>query len=196
MNVAEPQASDAGCEFGRAGRGLAVACKAAAIAGSLVFVVLVLMSIVSITGRKIASSPVPGDVEMLQLCAAFAASSFFAWCHLNRGDVKVDFFTEWLPASWVHALDAFGSLLVGLFGALIAWRTGAGALGLKAAGETTMILGAPVWIGQALMVPGFVLLALAGWYRAAWHWRRIGTSRRAPVAHAATGATGEARSQP
>ncbi len=69
----------------------------------------------------------------------------------------------------MHALDALGSLLVAAFGALLAWRTGAGALTLQAAGETTMILGAPVWLGQALMVPGFVLLALAGLYRAADH---------------------------
>lgn len=158
---------------GRYGRLLEAACKAAAIAGSLVFVALVLMSIVSISGRKIASMPVPGDVEMLQLCAAFASSSFFAWCHLNQGDVKVDFFTEWMAARHVHALDALGSLLVGLFGALIAWRTAASALAVHAAGETTMILGAPLWIGQALMVPGFVLLALAGCYRCAWHLARL-----------------------
>jgi TRAP-type C4-dicarboxylate transport system permease small subunit len=164
-------------ELGRWGRWLEAACKACAIAGSLVFVGLVVMSIVSITGRKLASMPVPGDVEMLQLCAAFAAASFFGWCHLNHGDVKVDFFTEWLGERQVHALDAFGSLLVGAFGALIAWRTAVGAIGLHAAGETTMILGAPVWIGQALMVPGFVLLALAGLYRAGWHARRATRSR-------------------
>ena len=154
------------------GRALQAACKAAAIAGALVFVALVLMSIVSIGGRKIASMPVPGDVEMLQLCAAFASSSFFAWCHLNQGDVKVDFFTEWMAARQVHALDSLGSALVGGFGALIAWRTAVGSVALRAAGETTMILGAPIWLGQALMVPGFVLLALAGFYRAAWHVRR------------------------
>lgn len=158
---------------GAFGRGLEVACKVAAIVGALVFVALVLMSIVSISGRKLASAPVPGDVEMLQLCAAFASSSFFAWCHLNHGDVKVDFFTERLAARQVHALDALGSLLVAAFGALIAWRTGAGALSLHAAGETTMILGAPVWLGQALMVPGFVLLALAGLSRAAGHWQAM-----------------------
>jgi TRAP-type C4-dicarboxylate transport system permease small subunit len=158
---------------------------------------LVVMSIVSIAGRKIASMPVPGDVEMLQLCAAFAASSFFAWCHLNQGDVKVDFFTEWLPGSWVHALDTVGSLLVGLFGALIAWRTGVGALGLRAAGETTMILGAPVWIGQGLMVPGFALLALAGFYRAAWHWRRVrGVAALAIPSGAQGRASDPARSHP
>jgi TRAP-type C4-dicarboxylate transport system permease small subunit len=158
---------------GAYGRGLQAACKASAIAGALVFVALVIMSIVSISGRKIASTPVPGDVEMLQLCAAFASASFFAWCHLNQGDVKVDFFTEWMPARQVHALDALGSLLVAAFGALIAWRTAVGAVALHEAGETTMILGAPVWLGQALMVPGFVLLALAGLYRAAAHARAM-----------------------
>lgn len=171
---------------GAYGRALEAACKVAAIAGALVFVGLVVMSIVSISGRKILSMPVPGDVEMLQLCAAFASSSFFAWCHLVRGDVKVDFFTEHLPARGVHALDAVGSLLVGGFGALIAWRTAAGAAALQASGETTTILGAPVWLGQALMVPGFVLLALAGFYRAAQHGRGM---RRPPRADPVAGAT-------
>ena len=78
----------------------------------------------------------------------------------------------------MHALDCVGSLLVGAFGALIAWRTGAGALSLCASGETTMILGLPVWLGQALMVPGFALLALVGLYRAAWHARSDQGSRR------------------
>ena len=158
--------------FGPLGRALRLACQAAAIGGTFVFIVLVGMSIASITGRKLFSTPVPGDVELLQLCSAFASASFFAWCHLNRGDVKVDFFTEGLPQRWVHRLDMLGSLLVGLFGALIAWRTGAGAQMVADTAETTMILGLPLWWGQALMVPGFVLLALAGFYMAHWHWRR------------------------
>jgi TRAP-type C4-dicarboxylate transport system permease small subunit len=158
--------------FGRTGQLLLAACKVAAIAGAAVFTALVVMSIVSITGRKIWSTPVPGDVELLQVCSAFAAASFFAYCHLSRGDVKVDFFTDRLPLRGVHALDAVGSLLVGLFGALIAWRTGAGAAMLANAGETSMILGLPLWWGQALMVPGFALLALAGFYMCVWHVRR------------------------
>ena len=57
------------------------------LVASLVFVALVVMSIVSIVGRKLLSWPVPGDVEVLQMCAAFASSSFFAYCHLINGDV-------------------------------------------------------------------------------------------------------------
>ena len=155
--------------FGPVGRGLIAASKAGAMIGGTIFVGLVAMSIVSITGRKLFSMPVPGDVELLQLFAAIASSTFFAWCHLVGGDVKVDFFTQRLRPSLVQWLDAAGSLLVGCFGALIAWRTGVGALTVKAAGEETMILGLPQWWGPALMVPGFVLLALAGFYMAGRH---------------------------
>jgi TRAP-type C4-dicarboxylate transport system permease small subunit len=170
--VPEEIEAEPSMRFGPTGRILFAVCKTAAVIGTLVFTALVVMSIVSITGRKLWSAPVPGDVELLQLCSAFAAASFFAYCHLNRGDVKVDFFTDGLSMRAVHSLDAIGSLLVGLFGALIAWRTAAGASMLQDAGETSMILGLPLWIGEALMVPGFVLLALAGFYMCVWHIRR------------------------
>ena len=157
--------------FGPFGHGLLRASKALAIAGGLVFVLLVAMSIVSIVGRKLFSAPVPGDMEVLQMAAAFASACFFAHCHLQGGDVKVDFFTAYARPVTVCRLDAMGSLLVGIFGALITWRSCMGALSIKAAGETSMILGWPVWIAQMLMVPGFFLLALAGFYKAWVYWQ-------------------------
>jgi len=157
--------------FGPGGRMLLAWSKNLAIAGGLVFVGLVGMSIVSIVGRKLFSWVVPGDVELLQMCAAFAASTFFAYCHLINGDVKVDFFTHNLAPRKVARLDAFGSLLVGLVGALIAWRTAVGALAIQEVGETSAILGWPVWVAQALMVPGFVLLAASGFYMCIFHLR-------------------------
>lgn len=168
--MSEPlAAADPAPPDGAYGRLLRATCSAYAMAGALVFVAIVVMSVVSITGRKLVARPVPGDVEVLQMCAAFAAASFFAWCHLAGGDVKVDFFTARLPARAVHALDAIGSLLVALFGALIAWRSAAGALVVREAGERSMILDWPLWLPQAAMVPGFALLALAGLYRASQH---------------------------
>ena len=172
---------DPGARFGPGGRALLAACKYVAIAGGLAFVGFVAMSIVSITGRKLFSWPVPGDVEVLQMCAAAASACFFAYCHMVNGDVKVDFFTHNLAVSKVAAMDGFGSLLVGLFGTVLAWRTAAGALGVKAAGETSAILGWPVWIPMALMVPGFALLGAAGFYMLGVHVRAI-LSVRARVA--------------
>jgi len=157
--------------LGPGGRLLLAWSKYLAVAGGLVFVGLVAMSIVSIVGRKLFAWVVPGDVELLQMCAAFAASSFFAYCHMINGNVKVDFFTHNLAPRNIARLDAFGSLLVGLFGALIAWRTAVGALSIREVGETSAILGWPVWVAQALMVPGFVMLAAAGFYMCVVHLR-------------------------
>ncbi|MCC7348653.1 MAG: TRAP transporter small permease [Variibacter sp.] len=165
--------------FGPGGRALLTACKYLAIAGGLAFVGLVVMSIVSISGRKLFSAPVPGDVEVLQMVAAAASACFFAYCHMVNGDVKVDFFTHNMAVPKVAAMDAFGSLLVGLFGALLAWRTGAGALAVKEVGETSAILAWPVWVAQGLMVPGFALLAAAGFYMMALHLRKIAAARAA-----------------
>lgn len=150
--------------FGAGGLALLKVSKLAAIAGGLVFVALVCMSIVSIVGRKLFGFVVPGDVEVLQMGAAFASAAFFAYCHMIHGDVKVDFFTHNMAPRKVAWLDALGSLLIGLFGALLAWRTAVGAVSLREVHETSAILGWPVWVAQALMVPGFVLLAVVGFY--------------------------------
>ena len=145
-----------------------------AFAGGVIFTGLVIMSIVSIVGRKLFNAPVPGDVEVLQMLAAFASASFFAYCHLMHGDVKVDFFTANISSIRRCFLDAMGSLLVGLVGAILAWRSWVGAMSLREAGESSAILEVPVWIAQALMVPSFILLALAGFYMCVQTWAQRG----------------------
>ncbi len=165
--------------LGSGGRTLLALCRVLAITGGLVFVGLVVMELVSIVGRKLFSWTVPGDVEILQMCAAFASATFFAYCHMINGDVKVDFFTHNLAPPRVALLDAAGSFLVGALGALLAWRTAAGAWSLKDVGETSAILGYPVWIAQALMVPGFALLAIAGFFMTSHLLRAAVLARRA-----------------
>lgn len=163
--------------FGPLGQVLFRLAKLSAIWGGLVFVAIVVMSIASIVGRKLWASPIQGDVEMLQMAAAFASASFFAYCHLNGGDIKVDFFTAHASPATVHRLDALGSALVGVFGLLITWRAAVGAWAMRASGETSMILGWPVWVAQVLMIPGFTLLAAAGFYMVGQHWTLAQRSR-------------------
>lgn len=150
--------------FGPGGSLLLALARLMAIVGGFIFVGLVVMSVISIVGRKTVGFVVPGDVEVLQMLAASASASFFPYCHLIHGDIKVDFFTHNLQQRTLWIIDAVGSLLVGLFGGLVAWRAWAGAMSVKEAGETSMILAWPVWIPQAFMVPGFALLGVAGIY--------------------------------
>lgn len=137
-----------------------------AIIGGLVMVTVVSMSLASLIGRKLWASPIVGDVEIVQLLAAPALACFFAFCHLSNGDVRVGIVADQFGPAWSRRFDAFGSLLLGLVAALIAWRTAVGAVALHEAGETSALLSWPIWLSQAFVVPGFVLQAVAGVYMA------------------------------
>lgn len=142
-----------------------------AIAGGLGFIALVSMSLISIVGRKLAAMPVPGDIEVMQMGTALASAAMLAYCEMERHHLRVDFFTASVSPKTREALDCLSHLLLALVAALVAWRTGSAALSLREAGETSMILAWPVWAVVAGLVPSFALLALAGLYNAASHWR-------------------------
>ena len=142
-----------------------------AIAGGLGFVVLVIMSLISIVGRKIAAMPVPGDIEVMQMGTAVASAAMLAYCEMERHHLRVDFFTANISAALRERLDSLSHLLLALVALLVAWRTGASAASLKEAGETSMILAWPVWLVVAGLVPSFALLAVAGVYNAVRHWQ-------------------------
>ena len=156
---------------GPIGQGLYALCKAFAIGGGLLFVLLVLMSLISIVGRKLASMPIPGDIEIMQMGTAIASAAMLAYCEMMRHHLRVDFFTAKLSPKNQNRLDALSHLLLALFSVLIAWRTGVAAISLQEAGEKSMMLLLPVWPAVALLVPSFILLAAAGFYNMSHHWK-------------------------
>ena len=157
----------------RFGHLLFVVARAFALVGGLVILSLTLMSLVSIAGRALLNAPVQGDYELIQLGCAVAVASFLPLTQLRGGHVIVDFFTAKSRPEVREWLDAAGALLVGLAGALIAWRMTHGALSLREANDQTTILGVPTWYAVALMIPSFALLAVCGFYTAWLHARRV-----------------------
>lgn len=156
---------------GAIGQGLYIISKGFAIGGGLLFAALVVMSLVSIIGRKLMSMPVPGDIEIMQMGTAIASSAMLAYCEMMRHHLRVDFFTAKLSSRNKDRLDALSHLVLALVAIVVAWRTGVGALSLKEAGEMSMMLLWPVWPAVAMLVPSFILLAAAGLYNAALHWQ-------------------------
>jgi len=155
---------------GPVGQSLFLLTKFFAIAGGLMFLSLVIMSLVSIIGRKLAAAPVPGDIEMMQMGTAVGSAAMLAYCEMVRHHLRVDFFTAHLSPINKNRLDGLSHLLVAMVGSLMAWRTTVAALSLREAGETSMMLSWPVWPAVMLLVPSFALLALAGFYNAALYW--------------------------
>ena len=147
-------------------------CRWFAVVGGVVLVAMTLMSVASIIGRSLFGKPVLGDFELIQIGTAICVAAFLPLCQMEGGNIIVDFFTVRSSDRVQGWLDLFGALLLSAVMLLVAWRTGAGALTVKASGETSMIMGFPSWIGYAFMAPGFALTAVAALYSAYCAWRR------------------------
>lgn len=147
-------------------RGLRALAAGLALAGGALLAVLALLTVVSIAGRWLMSRPVTGDVELVQLGVAAAIALFLPYCQLHRGHLIVDFFTARSQGPIQRRLDAIGSAVAGTLFLLLAWRAGAAVLDMRSAGETTMVLGVPLWLPYASMVPGLALAGVAGWLNA------------------------------
>jgi len=140
-----------------------------AVAGCVAACAVALMVVVSIIGRNALSRPVPGDVELSQFGIALCISLCLPWCQLRGGNILVDFFTQKASARTLRRLDAAGAALVALFTAVLAWRTGVGAVTVRESMETTMILDLPMWWSYAVLVPGLALTAVVAALQAWCH---------------------------
>lgn len=140
-----------------------------ALAGGAIFVSIALMSVASIASRSLFSRPIQGDYELVQVACAVFVSLCLPVCQMAGSNIIVDFFTTRASRKVQRRLDSFGALLLGLVMALVAWRLAAGTVAMREAGETTTILGWPVWYTYALMIPGVALTAIAGFYKAWQH---------------------------
>ena len=136
-----------------------------AMSGGFVFCALIAMSIVSIVGRKLFSSPVQGDVELMQIGAAVGAAAFLPLCELHDNHIKVDALTSWMGGPARAALDTVAHLMLTVAAAAITWRTGMAVRDAMSYGEVSTLLSVPVWQPVALLVPSFALLTLCGLYR-------------------------------
>jgi TRAP-type C4-dicarboxylate transport system permease small subunit len=144
-----------------------------AIFGGFVLAALIVLTVVSITGRAFIFAglgPVPGDFELVEVCTAFAVFSFLPWCQLKRGHVTVDLFVSRLSARKLAGLSVVGNLLLTLVAGIIFWRLLAGTLDKQAYSETTFILQFPLWWGYAASLLGAAVFVVVSLYTV---WRSL-----------------------
>lgn len=141
-----------------------------ALAGGAVACLVGVLTAISIVGRAAMSRPIPGDVELTQFGIAFAIALFLPWAQLRGGNIIVDFFTQRARAATIARLDAIGSALLAAMVGLLAWRAAAGAITVRAAHESTMILELPMWWTYAVLAPGLALTTLIALLQARCRW--------------------------
>ena len=151
------------------------AARSFAMLGGILLMLIALMTVASVIGRAGFGKPVPGDIELTQYAIAVAISAFLPYCLFSGGNLIVDFFTAKAQERTKRLLDAIGALTLAFAMSLFAWRTIVGMLSMKDAGETSMIIGVPLWWTYAGMAPCFVMATLAALARISalnmqWFW--------------------------
>lgn len=159
----------AGVEAGPADpvwRVLHAACFAAMLTGGVLICGLTAVVVVSVVGRWLLSAPVPGDFEIVGMGTAVAVFLFLPYCHIQRGNVLVDLFLSRAPVRLQAACDVAADLLLGFIAGLLAWRLSLGGGDLLRYGETSLILGVPIWWAFPFAVAAMALLAVCCAYTA------------------------------
>jgi len=128
-----------------------------AYAGGAIIAVIGIMSAISIIGRTVASRSILGDFELVEIGTAVAGTLFLSYCQAAGGNIFVDIFTLRLGDRTRDWLDRFGCFVMALMFFVVGWRAIAGGIDIKRAGETSMLMGFPIWIGYFGMLPGVFL---------------------------------------
>lgn len=150
-----------------------------ALAGGIALLAITVLTVVSITGRgliAIGLGPVPGDYELVEMAAAFAIFSFLPWCQLQRGHVTVDLFMAPLGRRANLVADLIGNGLLTAAAGVIFWRLWLGLLDRQTFGETSFILGIPIWIGYVFAAVGAALFVIVSGYTVLRSLRELGES--------------------
>jgi TRAP-type C4-dicarboxylate transport system permease small subunit len=119
-----------------------------------------IMSAISIIGRSTLGKPITGDFELVEIGIAVAGSLFLPYCQAVSGHIVVDFFTLRTGPRTIRLLDQFGALLMAVMLLAVGWRTAVAAADIARTGETSMLLGFPIWIGYACTVPGVIVAGI------------------------------------
>ena len=146
------------------GRILYLICRYFAIFGGFILLTAALISILSIFGRVVFSSPILGDFELVEIACAVAIGSFMPLCHIKNGNVIVDFITAKLSENKINLLDSISSLIFGVVALFFTSRMILGAKDMYVYQEETMLLAFPVWLPFLPVIASFFLLTICCFY--------------------------------
>lgn len=160
------------------GRALFVLTRLLAILGGILACGMAIMVTVSVIGRYLFSTPIPGDYDLVGIISGCAVFAFLPYCQLTRSNVVVDFFTTGVGARGKAFLDAIGSLLYLVVAAIFTWRMYYGMLEFRANNEQIAAFGFYRWSTIPLNLVCMIVLIAVIAYTLARDIRDIKTARQ------------------
>lgn len=136
-----------------------------AIAGGLVLVAAILVTVASVVAARF-GAPILGNTEIVEMAAGVAIAFFLPICQLRGGNVIVDFFTTRVPPRVRDGLDAVMTFLFALVVAVLTWRLIVGGINAADRNRVSMFLALPQWWGYAAAACAMVLWTAVCFYTA------------------------------
>lgn len=174
--------------------------RLAAILGGIVLSLLIILTVVSVTGRGLNTfahflidaglltglaqsaldagvGPVMGDFELVEAGVAFCIFAFLPLAQISGAHATVDILTSQFSVAFNRVLSMLWEVLFAVVLIVIAWKLYEGMAGKMRYNETTMLLQFPVWWSYALSLAGAVAAAIVSVYVAAARVTEVLTGR-------------------
>lgn len=132
-----------------------------ALIGGVILMFLAALTCASVLLDLATGRPLAGGFEAVELGIAVAAFSFLPYAQMTGAHATADLFTAKAGPRLQASASLASSLLAVCIAAILLWRMSLGMIDYRADGETTAILGVPVWIAFPPILVSLALLALA-----------------------------------
>lgn len=160
-----------------------VLARLSALAGGIVLSALIVLVCLSVTGRALSGllhnardiamlapiaewllalgiGPVTGDFELVEAGTAFAVSAFLPLCTLLSEHARVDVLVQRLGPKMARVLATLFDILLAAAMVTLAVQLWSGTVTKAGTGQTTFLIGFPVWWAYAACAFGLALTAV------------------------------------
>lgn len=171
-----------------------------AILGGVVLSAIILLTVVSVTGRGLNTlahglldagmfagfaqwmldagvGPVLGDFELVEAGVAFCIFAFLPLAQITGAHATVDILTSRFSPAVNRVLGMLWEVLFAIVLIIVAWKLYEGMAGKMRYNETTMLLQFPVWWSYGLSLCGAVVAAIVAVYVAIARVVEVATGR-------------------
>jgi TRAP-type C4-dicarboxylate transport system permease small subunit len=127
----------------------------------VVLVAMMLFTVANVILRAFFNSPIPGDVELIEVAMVCTGFLGLAWCAIQEKHIKVDLLVQFFPKKAQGIIDAIGH--IGALGVsiIIAWQSINEGYANKELEAATASLQIPIFPFYWVTSVGYGLLSLA-----------------------------------
>ncbi len=141
------------------GSGLYNFSRRIALIGGFAVVAVSAITVISVIGRYIFSTPITGDYEIVEYGISVAAFFFFAFAHASDSHIIAEFFSSIMSARTRRTLDSIQNLILLAILVILVWRVAVGGIDKFETGDESMFLSMKTWWLHAVGTFGLALFA-------------------------------------